>query len=51
MSLVFPTPHSKDSMNLVWVGRVEEDRLPLALRESQGHRVGKMSKSSCVRQW
>lgn len=51
MSLVFPTPHSEDAMDLVWVGRVEEDRLPLALRESQGHRVGKISKSSCVRPW
>lgn len=41
MSLVFPTSHSKDPVDLVWVGRVEEDRLPWALRaksRSQGGR-------------
>lgn len=36
MSLVFPTPHSEDAMNLIWVGRVEEDRRPLALRGKSG---------------
>lgn len=36
MSLVFPIPNSKDPMDLVWVGWVEEDRLPWALREKSG---------------
>lgn len=31
MSLVFPIPNGKDSVGLVRVGRVEEDRLPWAL--------------------
>lgn len=36
MSLVFPIPNSKDSTGLIWVGRVEEDRLPWALKEKLG---------------
>lgn len=36
MSLVFSIPYSKDSTDLVWVGWVEEDRLPWALRATSG---------------
>ena len=33
---VLPTPHSKDPVALVWVGRVEEERLPGALGAKSG---------------
>ena len=33
---VLPTPHSKDPVDLVWVGRVEEERLPGALGAKSG---------------
>jgi hypothetical protein len=31
VSFVLPTPHSKDPIDLVWVGRIEEERSPRAL--------------------
>lgn len=43
VSLVLPTTHSKDPMDLIRVGRVEKQRLPGALGGSGSHRVGKGS--------
>lgn len=36
MSFVLPTAHSKDPVDLVWIGRIEEERLPGALGAKSG---------------
>lgn len=61
MSFVLPTPHSKDPMDLVWVGRIEEERLPGALGAKSGitgwagvpqhSSVCSWSHWPCVRPW